>query len=72
LRQLRHHVDRRISTAGTLRQVYRNDLINFPILFISLATKTLKWEEPAEPTRIVGPVCFVGTKGLGAFLFTTY
>lgn len=40
-------------------------------LFISLAIKVLKWEEPAEPMRIVGPVYFVGTTGLGAFLFTT-
>ena len=40
-------------------------------LFVTLAGRTLKWEEPAEPTRIVGPVYFVGTKGLGAFLFAT-
>jgi metallo-beta-lactamase class B len=31
----------------------------------------LKWEEPAEPVRIVGPIYFVGTKGLGVFLITT-
>ena len=40
-------------------------------LFISLAKKALKWEEPAEPVHIAGPIYFVGTKGLGAFLFTT-
>jgi metallo-beta-lactamase class B len=40
-------------------------------LFISLAKKALKWEEPADPIHIVGPIYFVGTKGLGAFLFTT-
>jgi metallo-beta-lactamase class B len=40
-------------------------------LFISLAKKVLKWEEPADPVHIVGPIYFVGTKGLGAFLFTT-
>ena len=40
-------------------------------LFLSLARKALKWEEPDEPVRIVGPVYFVGTKGLGAFLFKT-
>ncbi|MGY3451528.1 subclass B3 metallo-beta-lactamase [Bradyrhizobium sp. USDA 4353] len=40
-------------------------------LFISLAKKIFKWEEPAEPVRIVGPIYFVGTKGLGAFLITT-
>jgi metallo-beta-lactamase class B len=41
------------------------------VLFITLAKKALKWEEPAEPTRIVGPLYFVGTKSLGAFLFAT-
>ncbi len=40
-------------------------------LFLSLARKALKWEEPAEPTRIAGPLYFVGTEGLGVFLFTT-
>ncbi|MBP6692183.1 MAG: subclass B3 metallo-beta-lactamase [Xanthomonadales bacterium] len=40
-------------------------------LFITLATRVLKWKEPAEPLRILGPLYFVGTKGLGAFLFTT-
>ena len=40
-------------------------------LFLSLADKTLHWEEPAEPVRILGPLYFVGTKGLGVFLFTT-
>jgi metallo-beta-lactamase class B len=29
------------------------------------------WIEPAEPVRIVGPIYFVGTKGLGAYLLTT-
>jgi metallo-beta-lactamase class B len=29
------------------------------------------WLEPAEPTHIVGPINFVGTKGLGAYLITT-
>ncbi len=41
-------------------------------LFIELAGKNLKWEEPAEPVRIAGPIYFVGTKGLGAFLFITW
>ena len=40
-------------------------------LFLSLARKVLKWEEPEEPVKIIGPLFFVGTKGLGAFLFTT-
>lgn len=40
-------------------------------LFISLAIKVFKWEEPTEPAKIAGPIYFVGTKGLGAFLFAT-
>jgi len=47
------------------------ELANDNKLFLSLAIKTFKWEEPAEPAHIVGPIWFVGTKGLGAFLFTT-
>ncbi len=49
----------------------KEQLANDNNLFISLAKKVLKWEEPAEPVRIVGPIYFVGTKGLGVFLFTT-
>ena len=30
-----------------------------------------QWEVPTEPVRIVGPLYFVGTTGLGVFLFTT-
>jgi metallo-beta-lactamase class B len=40
-------------------------------LFLSLARKALKWEDPEEPVRIIGPIYFVGTKGLGVFLITT-
>jgi len=46
-------------------------LANDNKLFISLAIKVLKWEEPAEPVKIAGPIYFVGTKGLGAFIFAT-
>jgi len=46
-------------------------LANDNKLFISLAIKVFKWEEPTEPVKIVGPIYFVGTKGLGAFLFAT-
>lgn len=49
----------------------KEQLVNDNKLFISLATEVLKWEEPAEPIRIAGPLYFVGTKGLGVFLFTT-
>ncbi len=49
----------------------KEQLANDNNLFISLARKHLKWDEPEEPGRIIGPIYFVGTKGLGAFLFTT-
>ena len=49
----------------------KEQLANDNKLFISLAIKALKWEEAAEPLKIVGPLYFVGTKGLGVFLFTT-
>jgi metallo-beta-lactamase class B len=49
----------------------KEQLANDNNLFLALAKKALKWEEPAEPAKIVGPVYFVGTKGLGVFLFTT-
>jgi metallo-beta-lactamase class B len=51
--------------------VTAQDLATNNKLFLELATKGLKWEEPAAPVRIAGPVYFVGTRGLGAFLFTT-
>ena len=38
---------------------------------LDLARKGLKWEEPADPVQIAGPIYFVGIKGLGAFLITT-
>jgi metallo-beta-lactamase class B len=49
----------------------KEQLANDNNLFLSLARKVLKWEEPEEPVRIVGPIYFIGTKGLGAFLITT-
>lgn len=39
-------------------------------LFLKTARTLLKWDEPAEPTKVVGPIHFVGTKGLGSFLIT--
>jgi metallo-beta-lactamase class B len=40
-------------------------------LFLKLAINALHWEVPAEPVHIAGPLYFVGTRGLGAFLFAT-
>src|SRR6186997_1693602 len=37
-------------------------------LFLTTARTALKWDEPAEPAKIIGPIYFVGTKGLGSFL----
>ena len=49
----------------------KEQLANDNNLFISFAKKLLHWEEPADPVKIVGPIYFVGTRGLGAFLITT-
>ena len=37
-------------------------------VFLRTARKLLKWDEPAEPARLLGPIYFVGTQGLGVFL----
>lgn len=47
-----------------------DDLAKDPALFLRAASRLLKWEEPAEPVKVVGPVHFVGTKGLSSFLIT--
>jgi metallo-beta-lactamase class B len=49
----------------------KEDLAKDNNLFLTLARKALKWDEPTEPVKIVGPLYFVGTHGLGAFLITT-
>lgn len=51
--------------------VTAEQLANDNPLFLRLATAALNWEEPAEPVHIGGPLYFVGTQGLGAFLFAT-
>ncbi len=40
-------------------------------LFLSFARKARKWDEPTDPIKIVGPLNFVGTKGLSSWLFVT-
>ena len=42
----------------------KEDLARDNNLFLSLARKALKWDEPADPIKIVGPLYFVGTQGL--------
>jgi metallo-beta-lactamase class B len=49
----------------------RETLAKNPPLFLEVARKALKWDEPAEPTKIVGPIYSVGTKGLCVFLIKT-
>jgi len=46
-------------------------LASDPALFLETAQRALHWTEPADPVHIVGPLYFVGTRGLGAFLITT-
>lgn len=43
---------------------------NVANLFLTTARTALKWDEPAEPAQLFGPISFVGTKGLGSFLIT--
>lgn len=54
-----------------LPSVTEEQLANDNNLFLSYARKGLKWDVPSDPLRIVGPIYFVGTEGLGVFLFTT-
>jgi metallo-beta-lactamase class B len=51
--------------------VTAEDLAKNNKLFIELATKALHWDEPTEPVKIAGPLYFVGTRGLGSWLFVT-
>jgi metallo-beta-lactamase class B len=45
-------------------------MANDPKLFLKVARTAMKWDEAAEPTRIAGPIHFVGTKGLSVWLIT--
>jgi len=49
----------------------REELANNNKLFVDIATKYLHWDEPTEPVKIAGPLYFVGTRGLSAWLFAT-
>jgi metallo-beta-lactamase class B len=49
----------------------KDDLARDNNLFLTLARKALKWDQPAEPLKIVGPLHFVGTAGLSSWLFAT-
>lgn len=49
----------------------RDQLARDNKLFITLASRAFHWEEPAAPVKIAGPLYFVGTRGLSAWLFAT-
>jgi metallo-beta-lactamase class B len=49
----------------------KEDLAKNNKLFVELATKYLHWDEPTDPIHIVGPLYFVGTRGLSSWLFVT-
>jgi metallo-beta-lactamase class B len=56
---------------GVTREQVEERLATDNRLFLEVASKALHWEVPADPVPIAGPLHFVGTKGLGAFLFAT-
>jgi metallo-beta-lactamase class B len=43
---------------------------SLPGVFLKATREAMKWDEPADPAKVVGPIYFVGTKGLGSFLIT--
>jgi metallo-beta-lactamase class B len=49
----------------------KEDLAKDNKLFLTLARKSLKWDLPTEPAKIVGPLHYVGTAGLASYLFAT-
>ncbi|MBX7165741.1 MAG: subclass B3 metallo-beta-lactamase [Pirellulales bacterium] len=56
--------------AAAVGQPAAEEMAQNPSLFLQAARTVLKWDEPAEPARIAGPIYFVGTQGLGCFLIT--
>jgi metallo-beta-lactamase class B len=52
-------------------KITEEDLVKDNKLFLTVASKALKWDEPTEPVKIAGPLYFVGTRGLSSFLFVT-
>jgi metallo-beta-lactamase class B len=57
--------------AQSASEITMEDLAQNPDMFVAVATKAAKWEEPAEPFHIGGPLYSVSTVGLGIFLFKT-
>jgi metallo-beta-lactamase class B len=65
------HRRRNFDAADIPANITEEDLAKDNKLFLTVASKGLKWEEAAEPIKIAGPLYFVGTKGLSSFLFVT-
>ena len=59
-----------LATTPVTAQPKKDGLDGVADLFLNTARTALKWDEPAEPAHIFGPIYFVGTKGLGSFLIT--
>src|SRR6478609_4537149 len=57
-----------LATTPVAAQPKKDGLENVAALFLTTARTALRWDEPADPARVVGPIYFVGTKGLGSFL----
>jgi metallo-beta-lactamase class B len=53
-------------SAGDLERAAKD-----PVFFVETATTRQKWNEPAAPMKVVGPIYFVGTRGLCSWLITT-
>jgi metallo-beta-lactamase class B len=59
-----------LATTRVVAQTKQDDPAPVPGLFLRVARRAMKWDEPAAPARVVGPIHFVGTQGLGSFLIT--
>ena len=60
-----------VATATAQEMPSEEYLAAHPKEFLAGAIKALKWEEPFPPVHVVGPVYYIGTTGLGAYLITT-
>jgi metallo-beta-lactamase class B len=60
-----------LATTPVAAQLKNDGPENVAVLLLKTVRTALKWDEPAEPARVVGPIYFVGTKGLGSFLVTS-
>jgi metallo-beta-lactamase class B len=59
-----------LTTSPVAAQPKEDGLEKVSTLGLKTARTALQWDVPAEPAKIVGPIYFVGTKGLGSFLIT--